>query len=145
LYTEFPQPVAAFTSSNHSSFKCLSATRRAFDPKAKTATYVWHFKGHSGDNGKDVSLNFFPGDAPGQTRFYLNEDKTRVFTVLFEYTDYKSCAVVKLPYENHDHCMLWVRGAVVHNVPKDCLETYKGICDVRVSLVDGNICKDEDK
>ncbi|KAK8779785.1 hypothetical protein V5799_018865, partial [Amblyomma americanum] len=48
LYEAFPSSVALFTSSNHTSFKCLSSSRTAFDPKAKTATYVWHFKGHSG-------------------------------------------------------------------------------------------------
>uniref|UniRef100_A0A6M2E6L6 Putative lipocalin-5 1 n=1 Tax=Amblyomma tuberculatum TaxID=48802 RepID=A0A6M2E6L6_9ACAR len=99
LYAAFPRPVAIFTSSNHASFKCLSATRTAFDPNVKSATYVWHFKPHSGHKGKDVRLNFFPGDTPGQ-KFYLNDDKAREFTVLFEYTDYKACAVVKLPYEN---------------------------------------------
>ncbi|XP_077523082.1 uncharacterized protein LOC144133892 [Amblyomma americanum] len=74
LYTAFPGGVALFTSSNHTAFKCLSSSRIAFDPKAKTATYVWHFKGHSGHKRKDVSLHFFPGETPGQIRFYLNDE-----------------------------------------------------------------------
>ncbi|KAK8770043.1 hypothetical protein V5799_013493 [Amblyomma americanum] len=145
LYTAFPNAVAIFTSSNHSSFKCLTATRRAFDPKAKTATYVWHFKGHSGHKRKDVSFHLFREDTPGQDTYYLNDDKSREYTVIYEYTDYKTCVVLKLPYENHDHCMLWVRRSVINNVPKDCLENYEDICDVRVPLNDKNLCKDDDE
>ncbi|XP_049527608.1 uncharacterized protein LOC125947239 [Dermacentor silvarum] len=145
LFAAFPHAVAVFTSNNHTSFKCLSAKRTQFDPATGTATYVWHLKAHSGHKRKDVAFNLAPGDTPDTSVYYLNDDKAHQYKAYYGFTDYKTCVVLKVPYDNHEHCMLWVRRAVVHNVPQDCLEHYEGTCDIRVPLVDKDICKDDDE
>ncbi|KAL3246992.1 hypothetical protein MRX96_057340 [Rhipicephalus microplus] len=114
----FPNVVAVYTSTNDSSFKCLSATRTNYDSEAKTASYVWPLRGH-GDN-------------------------SRVYTGHHHYTDYQNCMVMTIKYRDHDHCLLWVKRSVAHAVPQNCLDHYEAKCDVRVPTFDNDLCRDDE-
>ncbi|XP_077520991.1 uncharacterized protein LOC144132453 [Amblyomma americanum] len=136
--------VAVFTSNNHTSFKCLSATRTRFDAEAKTATYIWHLKAHSGHRRKDVPFDISFGGTPGQGTFVVNNDTANAHTAYYRYSDYRTCAITQSPYDGSDHCTLWVKKNFKHNVPRHCLDKYEETCDVRVPLIDRDLCKDED-
>uniref|UniRef100_G3MSI2 Lipocalin n=1 Tax=Amblyomma maculatum TaxID=34609 RepID=G3MSI2_AMBMU len=133
MFAAFPHVVAVFTSNNHTSFKCLSATRTRFNAHNKTATYIWHLKAHSGHPRKDVSFDISFGETPGQGTFVLNNDTANPHTAYYRYSDYRTCAVTESPYDGSDHCTLWVKKNVKHNVPRHCLDKYEETCDVRRS------------
>ncbi|KAL3246927.1 hypothetical protein MRX96_057369 [Rhipicephalus microplus] len=63
----FPNVVAIYTSTNDSSFKCLSAIRTNYDSEAKTASYVWPLRGHGGTERRNVTFIITPGEVPNQT------------------------------------------------------------------------------
>ncbi|KAK8772017.1 hypothetical protein V5799_021920 [Amblyomma americanum] len=44
MFGVFRRAIAISSSSNDTSFKCLSATLTHYDPRTKKATYVWHLK-----------------------------------------------------------------------------------------------------
>ncbi|XP_077523685.1 uncharacterized protein LOC144134712 [Amblyomma americanum] len=144
FFAAFPHGVAAFTSSNNTAFKCLTATRTRFDPRAKTVTYVWHLKSISGHPRRDIVFDVSFGGAAGQGSFFVNHDTTSTYTAFYEYSDYATCAVTRSPLEGCDHCMLWVKKAVQYNVPKHCLDKYEETCEYRVPLIDRGLCKEED-
>ncbi|XP_065295049.1 uncharacterized protein [Dermacentor albipictus] len=144
MFSAFPHAVAVFTTKNDTSFKCLSTTRRHFDPLKKTVTYVWHFKNYTGHQRRDVVFDVDFSGTPGQGTFFINNNKTRPFTAFYKYSDYRTCAVIITPYGGHDHCSMWVRRAWVHNVPQHCLNNYEEICGIGDNLVDRDICRDDD-
>ncbi|XP_037576977.2 uncharacterized protein LOC119459344 isoform X1 [Dermacentor silvarum] len=144
MFTAFPHAVAVFTTKNDTSFKCLSTTRRHFNPRQKTVTYVWHFKNNTGHRRRDVVFDVDFSQTPGQGTFFINNDKTRPFTAIYNYSDYRACAVITTPYEGHDHCSMWVKRARVHNIPQHCLDKYEEICGIGENLVDRDICRDDD-
>ncbi|XP_049527230.1 uncharacterized protein LOC119459344 isoform X2 [Dermacentor silvarum] len=115
MFTAFPHAVAVFTTKNDTSFKCLSTTRRHFNPRQKTVTYVWHFKNNTGHRRRDVVFDVDFSQTPGQGTFFINND-----------------------------CSMWVKRARVHNIPQHCLDKYEEICGIGENLVDRDICRDDD-
>ncbi|KAL1477305.1 hypothetical protein MTO96_035839 [Rhipicephalus appendiculatus] len=134
MIAEFPRIVSISTSTNDSSFKCLSAMRTRFDPQAKRATYVWRLRDDHGRVRRERKLD--------QVVYYVDGDGTP-FTAYYNYTDYQNCMVIIVPYSGHDHCMLWVKRAVANSVPQNCLDKYEETCDVRVPTYDNDLCKDD--
>uniref|UniRef100_G3MRL9 Lipocalin/cytosolic fatty-acid binding domain-containing protein n=1 Tax=Amblyomma maculatum TaxID=34609 RepID=G3MRL9_AMBMU len=144
VFTAFPHAVAAFTSSNDTALKCSSATRTHFDPQAGRVSYAWHLKAHSGHPRRDIIFDVSFGPTPGEALVTVNNDTSRSFTALYEYSDYDNCVVAKIPYEGHQQCTLWVKKSLKHNIPRHCLDKYDESCDYRVPLIDRDICNDED-
>uniref|UniRef100_A0A6G5A4I4 Putative lipocalin 35 lipocalin n=1 Tax=Rhipicephalus microplus TaxID=6941 RepID=A0A6G5A4I4_RHIMP len=137
----FPRVVAISSSNNDTSFKCLAATRTHFDLEAKKASYVWHLGGsHAATATRNVTFDIQAGNAPDQTTYFIDNDRTRPYTAYYNYTDYETCMVMIVPYNNHDHCLLWVKPAVTHAVPRHCLDNYEETCDVRVPQYDNDLC-----
>ncbi|XP_050038143.1 uncharacterized protein [Dermacentor andersoni] len=139
----FPRAVSISTSSNDSSFKCLSAIRTHFDPQAKKATYVWRLRDDEGRVKKNVSFDIEEGNSIDQVTYFVDNDRTRPFTAYYNYTDYKNCMIIIVPYNGHDHCMLWVKRVIAHSVPQHCLERYEENCEVRVPTFENDLCKDD--
>ncbi|KAL1477306.1 hypothetical protein MTO96_035836 [Rhipicephalus appendiculatus] len=139
----FPEPVSISTSSNDSSFKCLSAIRTHFDLQAKKATYVWLLRDEHGRVIKNVTFDIEEGNSSDQVICYVDGDRSRPVIAYYKYTDYDNCTIITGPYSGHDHCMLWVKREVAHSVPKHCLDKYEENCDVRVPTYDNDLCKDD--
>ncbi|KAH6926775.1 hypothetical protein HPB50_022160 [Hyalomma asiaticum] len=139
----FPRPVTISTSTNDTSFKCLSAVRTHFDLKAKRATYVWRLRDDQGKVKKNVSFDIEEGNEIDQVTYYVDNDRTRPYTAYYNYTDYQNCMIIIVPYNGHDHCMMWVKRAVAHDVPQHCVDRYEENCDVRVTTYDNDLCKDD--
>ncbi|XP_037499690.1 uncharacterized protein LOC119373698 [Rhipicephalus sanguineus] len=140
----FPKVVAISTSTNDSSFKCLSAIRTNYDGEAKTATYVWPLRGHGGTERRNVTFTITPGDVSDETKYFVDDDNSRVYTGYHHYTDYQNCMVMTVKYREHDHCLLWVKRSVAHAVPQNCLDNYEAKCDVRVPIFDNDLCHDDE-
>ncbi|XP_075556914.1 uncharacterized protein LOC142589004 [Dermacentor variabilis] len=137
----FPRVVAISSSNNDTSFKCLTATRTHFDLEAKRATYVWHLGGSRASTAKrNATFDIQAGNAPDQVTYYVDNDLTRPYTAFYNYTDYETCMVTIVPYDNHDHCLLWVKPALSHDVPRHCLDHYEQTCEVRVPQFDNDLC-----
>ncbi|KAL1477304.1 hypothetical protein MTO96_035838 [Rhipicephalus appendiculatus] len=124
----FPRPVSISTSSNDSSFKCLSAIRTHFDPQAKKATYVWRLRDDRGRVKKNVSFDIEEGNE-------IDQIELAPFTAYYNYTDYQNCMIIIVHYSGHDR--------FAHHVPQNCLDEYEENCDVRVPTYDNDLCKDD--
>ncbi|XP_077538218.1 uncharacterized protein LOC144150236 [Haemaphysalis longicornis] len=144
MFGHLPRIVAIFTSTNDSSFNCLSATLDRYDTESREATYVWHFKTRNGTGRKDVPFYIKMGTAPNQANYYVDNDRTNLYTAFYNYTDYENCMVAIIPTPEHNHCVLWVKRSVARAVPQDCLDNYEQTCDVRVPQFDNDLC-DEDQ
>ncbi|KAL1485465.1 hypothetical protein MTO96_047310, partial [Rhipicephalus appendiculatus] len=88
----FPHVVAISSSNNDTSFKCLAATRTHFDLEAKRAVYVWHLGGSRAATAtRNVTFNIEAGNAPDQTTYFIDNDRTHLYTAYYNYTDYENC------------------------------------------------------
>uniref|UniRef100_A0A131XKT4 Putative lipocalin-5 1 n=1 Tax=Hyalomma excavatum TaxID=257692 RepID=A0A131XKT4_9ACAR len=140
----FPKVVAFYTSRNDSSFKCLSAVLTAFNAENKTATYVWPRASQGNGERRNVTFTISAGDVHDQTKYFVDDDTSRVYKGYHHYTDYQNCMVMTLTYRDHDHCLLWVKRSVAHAVPQNCLDNYEANCDVRVPTFDNDLCHDDE-
>ncbi|XP_077523681.1 uncharacterized protein LOC144134709 [Amblyomma americanum] len=142
MFNAFRRMVAISSSTNDTSFKCMTATLTRYNPLEKKATYVWHLKARGDKPARNVTFDIEGSDIPDQVTYFVDNDQTQRFTAYYHYTDYRNCMVITVPYNNHNHCQLWVNPAVVHRVPKHCREIYEETCDVRISLFENNLCED---
>ncbi|XP_077486799.1 uncharacterized protein LOC144098142 [Amblyomma americanum] len=140
VFARFPYVVLAYTSGDDPEFQCLTNKRVQLDMNAKTATYVWMFKGHHGTKKKNVVIHLSAGDTPDKVIFTLNDDSIQRWEAHFVYTDYKNCAIVEIPY-NGEQCQLWVSKRVKENVPQHCLDQLKDICDISVEEYSKESCE----
>ncbi|XP_049276259.1 uncharacterized protein LOC125760346 [Rhipicephalus sanguineus] len=76
----FRKVVAISTSTNDTSFKCLTAIRTNYDAEAKTATYVWLLRGHGGTQRRNVTFTISAGTVPHQANYFVDADNSRVYT-----------------------------------------------------------------
>nr|XP_050038221.2 uncharacterized protein LOC126535380 [Dermacentor andersoni] len=141
----FPKVVAIYTSTNDSSFKCLTGIRTSFNLEAKTATYVWPLRGHAGTERRTVVFNITAGNVTDQTTYFVDGDSSRLYTGYHHYTDYENCMVMTVRYHDHDHCLLWVKRSVANEVPQNCLQNYEANCDVRIPTFDNDLCRDDEE
>ncbi|KAL1482283.1 hypothetical protein MTO96_033897 [Rhipicephalus appendiculatus] len=141
----FPRVVAISTSTNDTSFKCLSAVRTNYDAEAKTASYVWLLRGHGGTQRRNVTFTITAADVPDQAKYFVDADNTTVYTGYTHYTDLQNCLITTVTYRDHDHCLLWVKRSVAHAVPQNCLDNYEAKCDVRVPIFDNDLCNDDER
>ncbi|XP_077486800.1 uncharacterized protein LOC144098143 [Amblyomma americanum] len=140
LFAQFPYVVLEYTSGDDPEFQCLTNKRVQLNMNAKTATYVWMFKGHHGTKKKNVVIHLSAGDTPDKVIFTLNDDFKQSWVAHFVYTDYKDCVIVEIPYDG-DQCQLWVSKRVKDNVPQHCLNHLEDICDVSVKEYSKESCE----
>uniref|UniRef100_A0A023GA46 Putative lipocalin-5 1 n=1 Tax=Amblyomma triste TaxID=251400 RepID=A0A023GA46_AMBTT len=144
MFGLFRKVVAISSSSNDTSFKCLRATLTSYNLEEKKATYVWHLKARGEKPARNITFDIEGGDIPDQATYFVNNDRTRPHTAYYNYTDYENCMVMIVPYNDHDHCLLWVKRSVVHNVPQNCLDNYEETCDVRIPQYEHDLCGDDE-
>uniref|UniRef100_G3MQU6 Lipocalin/cytosolic fatty-acid binding domain-containing protein n=1 Tax=Amblyomma maculatum TaxID=34609 RepID=G3MQU6_AMBMU len=140
LFAHFPYVVLEYTSGEDPEFQCLTNKRVQLDMKAKTATYVWMFKGHHGTNRQNVALHLSAGDTPDKAVFTLNDDSKSTWVAHFAYTDYKDCVIVEIPYDGNQ-CQLWVSNRVKDDVPQHCVDQLHDICDVSIKEYSKEACE----
>lgn len=140
----FPRVVAISTSSNHTSFKCLSGRRTSFNAANKTASYIWRLKRQGSAPRKTIHFDVEFGNSTHRSTYYVNNNRTQALHADVIYTDYENCVVSRIPTHDHEHCALWVKWAVARRVPRVCLDRYEAACDVRVPVFDRSICTEED-
>nr|XP_037275065.1 uncharacterized protein LOC119167652 isoform X2 [Rhipicephalus microplus] len=111
----FQEVVAISTSTNDTSFKCLSAIRTEYDPEAKTATYVWRLRGQGGTERRNVTFTITAGTTSNQANYIVDAD-----------------------------CLLWVQRSVANDIPQNCLQNYEANCDVRVPIFEIDLCNNDE-
>nr|XP_037275064.1 uncharacterized protein LOC119167652 isoform X1 [Rhipicephalus microplus] len=140
----FQEVVAISTSTNDTSFKCLSAIRTEYDPEAKTATYVWRLRGQGGTERRNVTFTITAGTTSNQANYIVDADNTTVYTGYTHYTDFQNCLITTITYRDHDHCLLWVQRSVANDIPQNCLQNYEANCDVRVPIFEIDLCNNDE-
>ncbi|KAH7946626.1 hypothetical protein HPB52_002146 [Rhipicephalus sanguineus] len=129
VFAAFPYAVAISDADNDTIFECLTATRKDFDPEAKTVT-------------KHVGFHHTAGATPEATNFTVGKS-TVVEVAHVVWSDYKDCAITEVPHFS-DQCTLWVSKAVEDLVPLYCLEQFHDVCGVVVPLHDSDLCLDDE-
>ncbi|KAL3219444.1 hypothetical protein MRX96_030396 [Rhipicephalus microplus] len=114
VFAAFPYAVGISDADNDVIFQCITATRKDFDPEAKTVTYVWSLSDGPGKR-KHIEFHHTAGATPEATNFTVGKK-----------------------------CTLWVSKAVEDVVPLYCLEQFYDVCGVAVPLHDSNLCLDDD-
>lgn len=141
VFAQFPYAVAISDADNDTIFECLTATRKDFDPEAKTVTYVWSISDSPGKR-KHVGFHHTAGATPEATNFTVGKS-TVVEVAYVVWSDYKDCAITEVPHFS-DQCTLWVSKAVEDLVPVSCLEQFHDVCGVVVPLHDSDLCLDDE-
>ncbi|XP_077538656.1 uncharacterized protein LOC144151476 [Haemaphysalis longicornis] len=145
IFDAISNPVAVRDTNHDDILKCLSAPRTYYDPKGKNATYVWSLQKSPGEGRFSAPLHFTPGDTPEKCRYTVGSNTGDVRVADFVYTDYQTCAVVKMsPFGNQ--CTLWVaKDAIPDGISEECLTQYTNICgNDSVPLYDENDCASAD-
>ncbi|KAL1476929.1 hypothetical protein MTO96_036141 [Rhipicephalus appendiculatus] len=105
----FPKAVAISTSTNDTSFKCMSAVRTNYDAEAKTASYVWLLRGQGGNQRRNVTFTITAGTIPDQANYTVDGDNSRVYTGYTHYTDFQNCLITTITYRDHDRIIARIR------------------------------------
>ncbi|XP_072144644.1 uncharacterized protein [Dermacentor andersoni] len=109
----------------------------------KMATYVFLFKGHHGTEKKNVTFHLKPGATPDRIIIYFDNNAEEEFEAQYLYTDYRTCAVVKGPYEG-ERCLLLVSKDMAEDVPESCLANFEDTCGVAGNLYSKELCPDDE-
>ncbi|XP_077540112.1 uncharacterized protein LOC144152640 [Haemaphysalis longicornis] len=139
IFDAFEHPIGIMDTNNDSVFECLSARRKDYDPDAQTVTYIWSIAGEDSNKRQLVPFHHTPGDTPDTTRFTVGSDST-VRVGRFDYTDYKNCAILEIPYFGYQ-CTLWVAENVKDSIPEECIIHYYDICGGGFPIYAKDICK----
>ncbi|KAK8769229.1 hypothetical protein V5799_014306 [Amblyomma americanum] len=102
MFNAFRRMVAISSSTNDTSFKCMTATLTRYNPLEKKATYVWHLKARGDKPARNVTFDIEGSDIPDQVTYFVDNDQTQRFTAYYHYTDYRNCMVITVPYNNHN-------------------------------------------
>ncbi|XP_037499438.2 uncharacterized protein LOC119373475 [Rhipicephalus sanguineus] len=137
----FQRGVSIYTSINDTYMQCATSRRTYLDLELKKASYVWELKGHGGSVKSNATFNLEEGEAVDTLNYYIDNDRTHVYTCHFFYTDYNTCVVLEMSFQGHNQCTLWVKPAVVDHVPGHCRKNYKKKCSVRFPTYDREQCK----
>ncbi|XP_054922746.1 uncharacterized protein [Dermacentor andersoni] len=140
VFESFPHVVALSDSNNDTIFECMEANRTAFDPIAKTATFVWAFGPPGSSNKLYVPFPQRVGNEPGTIEFWTPGDSTPREGRLY-YTDYDACAVLDFEILGHQ-CSLWVRRDAITSLPQECVDQYEDTCGVVVPEQRKDLCAD---
>ncbi|XP_037280330.2 uncharacterized protein LOC119173637 [Rhipicephalus microplus] len=141
VFAAFPYAVGISDTNNDTIFECLSATRKDFDPVAKTVTYVWSLSDGPGKR-KHVGFHHTAGATPDATNFTVGKS-TNMEVAYIVWSDYKDCAITDVPHFA-EQCTLWVSKVVEDLVPLYCLKQFHDVCGVVVPLHDSDLCEDDE-
>ncbi|XP_049527773.1 uncharacterized protein LOC125947336 [Dermacentor silvarum] len=115
-FARFPHVVAIFNWNDDAFFECLEGKQISFDPEAKKTTYIFMYKGHHGEDKKNVAYHISQGPAINEVIYYLD-----------------------------DECMLFVSKQAADNVPQECIEQYNDICGIAFSVYARDLCPDDEE
>ncbi|XP_077486135.1 uncharacterized protein LOC144097267 [Amblyomma americanum] len=120
-------------------FKCLTAWRLTYDAKTPSATYAWSLNAAEGQKTRNATFQYVPGDTPNTARVVVNSDTIHPDVISYPYTDFKTCAVMKINFRGH-HCMLWTLDEAKDSIKEECLRKHTEICGQGVTLYDKDTC-----
>ncbi|KAL3246720.1 hypothetical protein MRX96_057453 [Rhipicephalus microplus] len=140
VFDNFDSVVAIFDIDKDGDLDCLSGARTYYDKHSSTATYVWFLKGLNGHKAQNISYEVRPGPKPNQFLFKNQDTDEPVQEGTYDYTDYKSCVVMEMPYNDSEECVLWVTWNVVNDIPQDCQDQYEDNCDDAKLAYDKESC-----
>lgn len=143
IYLHLDDVLAISDADNDGVFECTAAIRTDYQTEPRMATYMFLFKGHHGTEKKNVSLHITPGATPDKITFYLDNHTEQKFEAQYFYTDYKTCTIVKGPYEG-DRCLLLVSRDMAEDVPEHCVANFADICGVAANLYSKELCPDDE-
>ncbi|KAH6939544.1 hypothetical protein HPB50_019332 [Hyalomma asiaticum] len=170
VFDNFENVVAIFDVDKDGDLDCLTAVRTDYDKDASIVTYLWILKSVNGHQWRNISFEARPGPMPSQF-LIRNKDADEPYKLgTYDYTDYKNCVVMEMPYnhsdgdaplqvgkylysdykdclllempyENSQECMLWISWEVKNNIPKACTDHYEDSCDDSKLAFDEATCK----
>ncbi|XP_037508556.2 uncharacterized protein LOC119385077 [Rhipicephalus sanguineus] len=79
------------------------------------------------------------GPSPDNLTLIMGDDPTEKIAN-FVYTDYKTCAVTRIPYKNSESCILWVNRKGLNDIPQQCVDQYEDNCDLELTAFDKGTC-----
>ncbi|XP_037523624.1 uncharacterized protein LOC119400691 [Rhipicephalus sanguineus] len=139
VMSRYKYAVAISDFDNDTIFDCLAANRTDIDYEAKTATYVWMFKGQ--EPRDEVSFLTMPGPTPGTLDLMVGDDPSVKEAILY-YTD-DNCSVMDIEYDGH-RCILWLKPYLKDAVPQACIDHFVDTCGVVVFPNRSDLCDDGD-
>ncbi|XP_075739707.1 uncharacterized protein LOC119177751 isoform X1 [Rhipicephalus microplus] len=89
---------------------------------------------------QNISYEVRPGRKPNQFLVKNQDTDEPVQEGTYDYTDYKSCVVMEMPYHDSEECVLWVTWNVVNDIPQDCQDQYEDNCDDAKLAYDKESC-----
>uniref|UniRef100_A0A034WXN0 Lipocalin 31 n=1 Tax=Rhipicephalus microplus TaxID=6941 RepID=A0A034WXN0_RHIMP len=139
VFDNFASAIAIFDVDKDGDLDCLSTVRLDYDKNASTAIYFWTLKNLNG-HAQNISFQVAPGPALNQ---FLVKDKNSDEPVqigTYDYTDYKNCVVMEMPYHGGDECVLWVSEKAIDDIPQHCLDHYDDNCEDAKLAYDKDSC-----
>ncbi|KAL1445227.1 hypothetical protein MTO96_029289 [Rhipicephalus appendiculatus] len=105
----------------------------------KTGEYVWLLRGHKKNAKRTIPFYVAEGDSPDTFRFMEGSEDAPAKVGKFYYTDYKSCAVMDMPYKGRQ-CILWAEETKKDELPQECLDQFNKNCGGGTPLYHKNLC-----
>ncbi|XP_077557689.1 uncharacterized protein LOC144172976 [Haemaphysalis longicornis] len=123
-----PELLAAYSSTNCSSYMCLNASLTRYDTKTKHLSYLWNFVGLENKMTRTSLFDVQYDSSLDTPWFNIDGDSCHNYTGHVSYSDYRTCLVGVLPYYQDTLCMLWITKSVVQNIPKVCMDAFRATC-----------------
>ncbi|XP_077486277.1 uncharacterized protein LOC144097433 [Amblyomma americanum] len=143
VFGRFPDLVAISDSNNDTIMECLALKRTEFNPKDKTATYVFQFRSFHVAEKKNVTFHVTDGSTPDRFGYYTEDDPEERYVGIIRYTNHINCYVVDGPYHNGEQCVLFVSKGTEDDVPIQCTKEFEDICGVTVKLYSRDLCTED--
>ncbi|KAL1442794.1 hypothetical protein MTO96_030626, partial [Rhipicephalus appendiculatus] len=140
VFDNFASAVAVFDVDKDGDLDCLSTVRLDYDKNASTATYFWILKNMNGHESHNISFLVGPGPAPNQFLVKDKDSDEPVQIGTYDYSDYKNCIIMEMPYHGSDECVLWVSENVIDDIPQHCLDHYEDNCEDAKLAYDKGSC-----
>ncbi|XP_049517581.1 uncharacterized protein LOC119440403 isoform X2 [Dermacentor silvarum] len=140
VFEGFRSGLALFDIDSDGDLDCLTTVQEDYDASVPSAVYTWFFKAVNGHEARNISFYFRAGDAPGQVLLKDKNVDGPLQNGAYDYSDYKNCVVVEMPYENSQECMLWITWEAKNKVPQRCTDEYEDACDNAKEIFDDDTC-----
>ncbi|XP_065282495.1 uncharacterized protein [Dermacentor albipictus] len=141
VFENFENIVAIFDIDKDGDLDCLTAVRTDYNRGARSTKYVWILKGLHGHQSRNVTYLVLAGPERGEFMFKNLDDDGPFQKGSYDYSDYKNCIVMRIPYNSGEECVLWVTEEVKNNIPQNCMDYYEDSCDNAKLAYDKESCE----
>ncbi|KAL1417440.1 hypothetical protein MTO96_026789 [Rhipicephalus appendiculatus] len=140
VFAGFRSGLALFDIDNDGDLDCVSTVQEDYDESVPSATYMWLLKGMNGHEARNETYLVIPGAKHGEFLFKDIDSDGPLKTGYYDYTDYKTCVVMRMPYRSYEECVLWVTEEVKDDIPQNCKDYFEDNCENAKLSYDKKIC-----